>query len=97
MVIQYCGSFFHVSNTIFGLILAVLAGERSPSSIDSRISPMPKRPITAIRKSKPAHQLVPAEDQPQLPGDGIDADRREREADHHRRHDLERRLLCPCR
>ncbi len=50
---QYAGSFFHVSKTTLGLIFADLPENDRPSSIDSRISPMPKRPITAIRKSKP--------------------------------------------
>ena len=52
-VIQYCGSFFHVSNTTLALILALLPEKARPSSIDSKISPMPNRPITPIRKSKP--------------------------------------------
>ena len=52
-VIQYCGSFFQVSNTTLALILALLPENRSPSSIEIRISPMPNRPITPIRKSKP--------------------------------------------
>ena len=52
-VIQYLGSCFQVSNTTFGLILALLPEKARPSSMDSRISPMPNRPITAMRKSKP--------------------------------------------
>ena len=52
-VAQYFGSFFQVSITILGSILALLPENDRPSSIDSRISPMPNRPITAIRKSKP--------------------------------------------
>src|SRR5512147_1032162 len=52
-VTQYAGSLRHVSSTTFGLIFADLPVKESPSSIDSRISPMPKSPITAIRKSKP--------------------------------------------
>ena len=52
-VTQNLGSIFQVSHTTFGLILADLPENLSPSSIDSRISPMPNRPITAIRKSKP--------------------------------------------
>ena len=50
---QYCGSFFQVSNTTLELILALLPENFRPSSIDSKISPMPNRPITAIKKSKP--------------------------------------------
>ena len=50
---QYLGSSFQVSHTTLGLILADFPENFSPSSIDSRISPMPNRPITAIRKSKP--------------------------------------------
>ena len=52
-VAQYLGSSFQVSHTTFGLMRADLPENSSPSSIDSRISPMPNRPITAIRKSKP--------------------------------------------
>ena len=52
-VIQYCGSCFQVSSTTLGSILADLPEKASFSSIDSRISPMPNRPMTAIRKSKP--------------------------------------------
>ena len=52
-VIQYLGSCFQVSNTTLALILALLPEKARPSSIDSRISPMPNRPMTAIRKSKP--------------------------------------------
>src|SRR5262245_55453744 len=52
-VIQYCGSSFQVCNTTLGLMPAALPLNESPSSIVSRISPMPNRPTTAIRKSKP--------------------------------------------
>ncbi len=52
-VIQYLGSFFQVSITMRVLMRALLPENLRPSSIDSRISPMPNRPITAIRKSKP--------------------------------------------
>ena len=52
-VTQYCGSCFQVCSTTFGSIFALLPENFRPSSIDSRISPMPNRPITAIRKSKP--------------------------------------------
>ena len=57
-VIQYFGSLAHVSITIFMLILADLPVNDRPSSIDSRISPMPNSPITAIRKSKPRMRSV---------------------------------------
>ena len=40
------------------------------------------------------HQLGKAEGQPQLAGDGVHADRGEREAQHHRRERLERRALA---
>ena len=53
VVAQYLGNSFHVSQTTLALILADLPWNSRPSSIDSRISPMPNRPITAIRKSKP--------------------------------------------
>ena len=47
-----------VWSTIFGLRRAALPLKASPSSIDSRISPTPKRPMTAIRKSKPVSSSV---------------------------------------
>ena len=52
-VTQYLGSSFQVSHTTLGSSLALLPEKFRPSSIDKRISPMPKRPITAMRKSKP--------------------------------------------
>ena len=57
-VAQNFGSVFHVCQTIFGLILPPLPLNDSPSSIVSRISPRPNRPITAIRKSKPCRSGV---------------------------------------
>ena len=50
---QYFGNCFQVCQTMVPLILAAAPENFSPSSIESRISPIPKRPITAIRKSKP--------------------------------------------
>src|SRR6266536_4874548 len=52
-VTQYCGNFAQVSNTIFGLIFPLASLNAKPSSIVIRISPIPKSPITAIRKSNP--------------------------------------------
>src|SRR3972149_953848 len=52
-VSQYFGSSRQVSNTTLKLIFADSPLNASPSSRVSRISPMPNRPITAIRKSKP--------------------------------------------
>src|SRR6185369_9525602 len=52
-VSQYLGSFFHVCHTTVGLILACLPSNASPSSMVSRISPRPNRPMTTIRKSIP--------------------------------------------
>src|SRR6185369_3444542 len=52
-VFQYLGSSFHVSITTRMLSFACVPLNSSPSSSVSRISPMPKRPITAMRKSKP--------------------------------------------
>ena len=51
--IQYCGSLAQVCSTTFMFSLAALPRKLRPSSIVSRISPMPNRPMTAIRKSKP--------------------------------------------
>ena len=45
---------------------------------------MPNRPITATRKSKPLQQLGRAEGHAQLAGHRIQADRGQREAQHHR-------------
>ena len=58
---------------------------------------MPKRPITAIRKSKPLQQLGAAEGQAQLPGHGVDADRREREARASSTPIVLKGGPCPCR
>src|SRR5258706_4563947 len=52
-VFQYLGTSFHVSITTRMLSFACVPLNSSPSSSVSRISPMPKRPITAMRKSKP--------------------------------------------
>ncbi len=41
-----------------GLIFAVLPLKESPSSMDSRISPIPNSPMTAIRKSNPRMSSV---------------------------------------
>ena len=43
---------------------------------------------------EPVQQFCEAERQPQLSGDGVEADRGKRKADHHRRDGLERRLLA---
>ena len=45
---------------------------------------MPNRPITATRKSKPRISSDLAEGEAQLAGDGVHADGRQREAEHHR-------------
>ena len=52
-VIQYRGSFFQVSSTTLESIRADLPLKARPSSMVSKISPMPNSPITAIKKSKP--------------------------------------------
>src|SRR6185436_211212 len=57
-VSQYLGSSFHVSITTLTLIFAEAPLNARPSSSVSRISPMPNRPITATRKSKPASRWV---------------------------------------
>ncbi len=57
-VIQYLGNLAQVSNTTFKLSLAGLPVKDRPCSIDNRISPMPNRPITAIRKSKPRNSSM---------------------------------------
>src|SRR5258706_10926796 len=57
-VFQYFGSSFQVSITTRMLSLACAPLNSSPSSMVSRISPMPNRPITAIRKSNPFSRSV---------------------------------------
>ena len=57
-VFQYFGSSFQVSSTTFMLSFALAPWNARPSSMVSRISPMPKRPITAMRKSKPLSSSV---------------------------------------
>ena len=57
-VAQYLGSLAQVSNTTLARILALLPEKDKPSSIDCKISPIPKRPITAIKKSKPRMSSV---------------------------------------
>ena len=52
-VTQYWVSFFQVSNTAPRRMVACVPENFRPLSIEERISPMPKRPITATRKSKP--------------------------------------------
>ena len=60
----------------------------------SRISPMPNRPMTAIRKSKPVSSSVKPKVRRSWPVTLIEADGGEREADHHRGDGFERRLLA---
>src|SRR5262245_1512930 len=57
-VSQYFGSSFQVSSTTLTLIRADAPLNARPSSSVSRISPMPKRPMTATRKSNPASRCV---------------------------------------
>ncbi len=57
-VSQYLGSSFQVSSTTRRLIFALVPLNSSPSSSVCRISPMPNKPITATRKSKPLSRCV---------------------------------------
>jgi hypothetical protein len=57
-VTQYWGNFAQVCNTIFGFIFPLASLNARPSSIVIRISPIPKSPITAIRKSNPCSMSV---------------------------------------
>src|SRR3990167_2813823 len=50
---QYRGSVFQVSHTTRGLIRALAPLKERPSSMVSRISPIPNSPMTATMKSKP--------------------------------------------
>ncbi len=52
-VAQYFKSFFQVCSTASSRIVAWVPENFRPLSMDDRISPMPNRPITAIRKSNP--------------------------------------------
>ena len=54
--------------------MAVLPENFSPLSIEERISPMPNRPITAIRKSKPTRSSLVAEGHAQRAGHLVKAD-----------------------
>src|SRR5687768_12528545 len=55
---QYFGSSRQVSSTTFMLSFADAPLNARPSSRVSRISPMPNRPITAMRKSNPVSRCV---------------------------------------
>ncbi len=57
MVTQYCGNFFQVCQTTKGFILALRPSKCSPFSMVTRISPMPNRPMTAIRKWNPVSSV----------------------------------------
>ena len=57
-VIQNFGSCAQVWNTTLGLSLALAPLKASPSSMVSRISPIPNRPITAIRNSNPRSNSI---------------------------------------
>ena len=57
-VIQYWGKRFHVASTTLASIFALLPEKARPSSMDNKISPMPNRPMTAIKKSKPRMRSV---------------------------------------
>ena len=52
-VTQSFRSFFQVCSTASRRMMACVPENFRPLSIDDRISPMPNRPMTAIRKSKP--------------------------------------------
>ena len=56
-VAQYLGNSFQVSITSFRLMRPFCPLKARPSSMVSKISPMPKRPMTAIKKSKPLSKL----------------------------------------
>ena len=55
-------------------MLAADALKLSPSSTVSKISPMPKRPMTAMIKSNPLHESGETEGHAQLAGDDVEAD-----------------------
>src|SRR6478735_4585933 len=57
-VTQYLSSSFQVCSTAPRRILAVVPENLRPLSMEERISPIPNRPITAIRKSKPTSNSV---------------------------------------
>ena len=57
-VAQYFGRLFHTCNTTRGLIAAAWPRSDRLSSIVSKISLMPKRPITATRKLMPRRRSV---------------------------------------
>ncbi len=84
-VSQYFGSSFQVSSTTFMFSLALAPLNARPSSSVSRISPMPNKPITAIRKSNPGQQALRTESKTQRAGHRVSTDGSQREAEHHRR------------
>jgi hypothetical protein len=55
---------------------------------------MPNRPDDGDEEVEPVQQFVKAERQPQLSGDGVEADGGQRKSDHHGRNGLEGRLLA---
>ena len=88
------------TSSITTLRIDLCAGCRlnsSPSSMVFRISPMPNRPMTAIRKSKPFSNSGMPVGHAQLPGHGVEPHRRQAEAQHHRGHGLHRIAPCSCR
>ena len=93
-VTQYCSSFFQVCSTAPRRMLACVPENLRPLSMEERISPMPNRPITAIRKSKPTSSSLVAEGHAQRAGHLVEADRAEREAQAHGGQHLEGRALA---
>src|SRR5690606_22099698 len=61
-VIQYRGISFQVCSTTFRLMRPFLPSHLRPSSMLTRMSPMPNRPITTTRKSTPRN----SSDQPNV-------------------------------
>ena len=93
-VAQYFSRVFQVMNTAPRRILAAAPWNLRPASIDDRISPMPNRPITAIRKSKPLSSSEKPKVKSQVARHFVHADRRQREAEAHGRDHFPRRALA---
>ncbi len=93
-VTQYFGSFFHVCQHHLGVDLRALARERQAFLHRQQDLADAEQADHRDQEVEAAHQLGDAEGQAQLAGDGVHADRGQREAERHRGEDLEGRALA---
>ena len=92
-VFQYFGSSFQVSSTTRTLSLRARALEHQPLLDGEQDLADAEEADHRDQEVEALQQLHVAEGEAQLPGHGVDADRGEREAQHHRRDGLEGRAL----